>query len=193
MGGELEIFAWTFALVFLTELGDKTQLAVLALSLKGNRVLVLLGAFLAFSLINGLSSAFGYLLFTFIPPCLLRLASGIAFVLAGVAGLALELTARGEEGAEPGPGGKPSLLGSFTLVSLAELGDKTQLATISSSALTGSALVVALAAISALTAMTALTCALGGRLAGRLHGRKAGLVAYAIFLVAGALTLVWPD
>ena len=77
-------------------------------------------------------------------------------------------------------------------MSLAELGDKTQLATLSFSALTGEVLLVALAAITALASMTAITCALGQELAGKLHGRKAELLAYAVFLVAGALMLVWP-
>ena len=194
MMGELRAFAYAFCMVFLAELGDKTQLAILALSLRGNRAYVLLGSFLAFSLVNGLSAAFGYLLFTLAPYWLLSLALGAILVLVGSVGLVLEFY-RGRRSVEEQEGGpaldrKPSLLGSFALVALAELGDKTQLATISSSALTGSVLTVILAAISALVSMTALTCAIGGKLAGMLHGAKARLASYAVFVAAGILMLV---
>ena len=189
-----QVFACTFAAVFLAELGDKTQLAILALSLRGKRLQVLVGAISAFSLVNGLSAVLGSLIYRLLPLSLIRLAAALAFLLVGAAGLALVLLReRREEQAPPeGAQREAGILSALGLVSLAELGDKTQLATLSFSALTGEVLLVTLAAIAALASMTAITCALGQELAERLHGRKAELLAYAAFLAAGALMLIWP-
>ena len=188
----LEVLAYTFATVFLAELGDKTQLAILALSLRGQRARVLAGAALAFSLVNGLSSAVGYAAHMFIPLWAIRLASAIAFLAVGALGLALGLLRRAEQEEGDKLEEAPSVLRSFVLVALAELGDKTQLATVGFSALTGLAALVALGAVLALMSMAALTCAIGGELAKRLHGRKAELLAYTIFLAVGLAMLLWP-
>ena len=94
-----QVFACTFAAVFLAELGDKTQLAILALSLRGKRLQVLVGAISAFSLVNGLSAVLGSLIYRLLPISLIRLAAALAFLLVGIAGLALVLLGeRQEEG-----------------------------------------------------------------------------------------------
>ena len=190
-------FAYAFAAVFMAELGDKTQLAILALSVRGKRSRVLLGAVSAFAFVNGLSSAFGLLLYRLIPFAFLRLAAAIAFLLAGAIGIARLFLARHEGAAEEpeareGEREGAGFLAAFALVTLAELGDKTQLTTISLAALTGLAVPVALAAISALALMTALTCLIGRGLAEKLHGRKAELLAYAVFLAVGLAMMIWP-
>jgi len=193
----LDVFAYTFATVFLAELGDKTQLAILSLSLRGRRAPVLLGAFLAFSLVNGVSSAIGHLFHVLFPLRAIRLGSATAFIIVGLVGLAMTLLRR--EGADDtGPEeaaeglSKTTFMKSFALICLAELGDKTQLATLGFSALTGLSLVVAISAVSALMAMTVLTVLLGAELAKRLHERSAEVLAYAVFVVVGVFMLAWP-
>ncbi len=153
---------------------------------------MLLGAILAFALVNSLSSALGYLLFSLLPIQALRLASGVVFILTGAISLALPAREKGDNEAKAAGGHPPSLLNSFALVSLAELGDKTQLATMSFSALTGFAPVVALAAISALAAMTAITCALGSELARKIHGKAAKVIPSLVFMAVGIAMLLLP-
>ena len=194
----LDVFAYTFATIFLAELGDKTQLTILSLSLGGRRAPVLLGAFLAFSLVNGVSSAIGRLFHALFPFWAIRLSSAIAFIIIGFAGLAIALL-RKEGMGDIRPGeeaeglSKSTFMKSFIFICLAELGDKTQLATLSFSALTGLSSVVAISAISALMAMTVLTVLLGVELASRLHERRAEVLAYAVFVAVGIFMLIWPS
>ena len=194
----LDVFAYTFATVFLAELGDKTQLAILSLSLEGRRAPVLLGALLAFSLVNGVSSAIGHLFHAIFPLWAIRLGSATAFIIVGLAGLAIAFLRKegiGDIGPEETAEGlsKSTFMKSFAFVCLAELGDKTQLATLGFSALTGLSLVVAVSAISALMTMTVLTVLLGAELASRLHERHTKVLAYAVFVAVGVFMLIWPS
>ena len=190
---ELHVFALCFITVLASELGDKTQLTILALSLKGDKARVLAGSILAFSVVNGLSSALGFLLHKLLPLKALRMAAGAAFVLVGLVGLVRSWGEAGRTVERPiRPGGSP-FVNSLALVGLAELGDKTQLATVGFSATTGLAFVVALAAISALSLMAAATCLLGSQLAGRIGGSKANLISYVMFVIVGIAMLLWPS
>jgi len=189
---ELHVFALCFITVLASELGDKTQLAILALSLRGDKAQVLAGSILAFSVVNGLSSALGFLLYKLLPLKVLRVAAGATFILAGIVGL---IKGRGEAGRAVGEPIQPErspFIDSLALVGLAELGDKTQLATVGFSATTGLAFVVALAAISALSLMAAATCLLGSQLAGKIGGSRANLISYVMFVVVGIAMLLWP-
>ena len=191
---ELRVFALCFITVLASELGDKTQLAILALSLRGNKAQVWAGSILAFSVVNGLSSALGFLLYKLLPLKALKMAAGAAFVLAGLIGLVRGLRSRpGGAVEEPARPGRSSFVDSLALVGLAEFGDKTQLATVGFSATTGLALMVALAAVSALSLMAAVTCLFGSQLAGRIGGFRANLISYAAFMVVGIAMLLWPS
>ncbi len=187
----LQVFAACFLTVFLSELGDKTQLTILALGLRGDRLKVLAGSVAAFSIINGASSALGFMIYRLVPSWAVRLASGLAFITVGVAGLVRELRAGRRPREVRQEGREVTVLNSFALVGLSELGDKTQLATIGFSAATGLALLVALAAISALSLMATLTCALSSYLAGRLDKTRLILVSYVIFVAVGAWMMIW--
>jgi Ca2+/H+ antiporter, TMEM165/GDT1 family len=76
-----------FAFVFLAELGDKTQLAVLALTMKSPSPWpVLIGASLALVLSTGLAVGLGFLANKFLPPESLRYihyAAGGLLILVG--------------------------------------------------------------------------------------------------------------
>ena len=77
-------FWLAFGLVFLAELGDKTQLATLMLSANGHGPLpVFLGAALALVLVALISALVGDALGHALPVRLLRIAGGVAFVLMG--------------------------------------------------------------------------------------------------------------
>lgn len=79
------VFAATFAALFVAELGDKTQLAVITLTSKHQAPWsVFLGATAALALVTLIGVVFGQALTAFVPESLLRkLASGL-FVLLGV-------------------------------------------------------------------------------------------------------------
>ena len=79
-----QAFWLAFGLVFLAELGDKTQLATLMLSAKGHSPLaVFLGAAAALVLVTLCSSLLGDVLGHAFPVRLIRMGAGAAFIVLG--------------------------------------------------------------------------------------------------------------
>ncbi|MGQ9522930.1 MAG: TMEM165/GDT1 family protein [Anaerolineae bacterium] len=78
-------FLSTFSMLVLAELGDKTQLAVIAQVCKYQRPgAVFLGATLALALATGLGVVVGQALTAVVPEAILRKAAAAAFVVMGV-------------------------------------------------------------------------------------------------------------
>lgn len=80
----MKVFLATFLLVFLAELGDKTQLTVLAQSARQNQWLVALAGCLALCASTLLAAWLGGLLQRYFPPKYLHLASALLFLLFGL-------------------------------------------------------------------------------------------------------------
>jgi putative Ca2+/H+ antiporter (TMEM165/GDT1 family) len=140
----------TFGLVFIAELGDKTQLAVLAQTCKYRRPwAVFLGASLALATVTALGAAGGHVLGRVIPASFLQGLAALAFVVMGI--LIGREAARSKADA-PARKGMPECLddgvgersgapasvrdwkafgSTFALLFVAEMGDKTQLAVLS--------------------------------------------------------------
>ena len=79
-----KVFAATFGIVFLAELGDKTQLAALALTGRtGNPVSVFLGASIALVLVTLLGVGVGAALGKLIPQKTMEIASALLFIGVG--------------------------------------------------------------------------------------------------------------
>ncbi|MDD3580946.1 MAG: TMEM165/GDT1 family protein [Desulfobacca sp.] len=83
----LKIFFTTFIAIFLAELGDKTQLAILLLAADDgvNKLLVFLGSAAALVLATLLAVVLGSQLNHFISPKILKIVAGVGFVAIGVA------------------------------------------------------------------------------------------------------------
>lgn len=78
-------FLSTLGLLLLAELGDKTQLAVIAQTCKyGQPLAVFLGATLALAVVTGLGVLVGQVLVTLVPEAVLRKAAAVAFVVMGI-------------------------------------------------------------------------------------------------------------
>lgn len=89
---DLRLLFTTFSLVFLAELGDKTQLATLSLAASGHsRLGVFLGASAALILTTGIAVLLGAGLARMVPPVWIQRAAGVGFLVMGV----LFLTGRG--------------------------------------------------------------------------------------------------
>jgi putative Ca2+/H+ antiporter (TMEM165/GDT1 family) len=160
----------TFGLIFVAELGDKTQLAVMTQTCKHRRPWpVFVGATVALVAVTALGAAGGRLLGQLIPPDVLRHGAALAFVVMGV--LIWREAAAEEEAIEEdvccevdaGLAWDWQAFGStFSLLFLAELGDKTQLAVLGLAGKQPSPWPVFLGGALALAAVTALGV-LGGR------------------------------
>ena len=76
----------TFGLVFLAELGDKTQLAAIAMAVKSRSPMaVFVGAVAALALVTLVGVSLGEAVANLIPAALLQKVSGALFVVIGVA------------------------------------------------------------------------------------------------------------
>jgi len=159
----------TFGLIFVAELGDKTQLAVVTQTCKYRQPwAVFLGASLALTAVTGLGAAGGQLLGRFVPEPVLRLVAAAAF---GVMGLLIgcEAYRAGRQGygetceveAETTCAAARRwdwrvFAATFGLLFVAEMGDKTQLAVLGLAGERGTPLAVFLGGALALIAVTAV-------------------------------------
>ena len=85
MPEEVRVLLSTFALLFVAELGDKTQLAVISMTAKHKMPLwVFLGAVLALTAVTALGVLGGGLLTRFIPELVLRKIAAVLFVGMGI-------------------------------------------------------------------------------------------------------------
>lgn len=123
-------FLISFALVGLAELGDKSQLLLLTFACRYRPLKVLIGTALAVFTLQLLSVAIGSAVGALLPTKLIAVVAGVLFVAFGV------MTWRSSDGSEA-EGGAPKVarFGPVLTVAaallLAELGDKTQLMTVS--------------------------------------------------------------
>ncbi len=80
----LYVFLLTFSTIFLAELGDKTQLAVLSLSAQTKApFIVFLGASFALSLLSFIGAYLGSFLFKLIPESIIKKITGLIFIIVG--------------------------------------------------------------------------------------------------------------
>lgn len=78
------VFATTYGLIFMAELGDKTQLATLTLATRsGARWAVFLGASLALVTTSALGVLGGELVSRYVSPMWLHRIAGVAFIVLG--------------------------------------------------------------------------------------------------------------
>jgi Ca2+/H+ antiporter, TMEM165/GDT1 family len=129
MDGFLVAFGVSFGVVFIAELGDKSQLMALAFATRYRALPVLVGITLATTAVHLLSVAVGHGLGTALPTGWIALAAAVAFVGFGAWTLrGDQLTAAERAKAERATGS--AVVTSAVAFFLAELGDKTMLATI---------------------------------------------------------------
>jgi putative Ca2+/H+ antiporter (TMEM165/GDT1 family) len=82
---DLKIFLTTFGLIFLAEMGDKTQLAAITMVAKTRAPLaVFLGASLALTAVSLIGVALGSVLANYINAAYLHKTAAMAFILIGV-------------------------------------------------------------------------------------------------------------
>jgi putative Ca2+/H+ antiporter (TMEM165/GDT1 family) len=85
MSEGFKILLSTFALLFLAELGDKTQLAVISMTAKHKSPLwIFLGATLALAAVTGIGVLGGELITRFIPEMIMRKVAAALFVVMGL-------------------------------------------------------------------------------------------------------------
>jgi putative Ca2+/H+ antiporter (TMEM165/GDT1 family) len=182
----LETLASSFVLVAASEMGDKTQLLAFSLAARYRRPWTVLGGILLATVLNhALAATAGAWVAAQIPPRLMAALLGATFVAFGVWTLRPD-TLEEERGHERfGP-----FLTTTVLFFLAEMGDKTQLATVALAARYSSVVAVTAGTTAGMLAADGLAVFLGERLAARVQLRWVRVAAASLFFAFGALALV---
>ncbi len=184
------LFVTVFGMVLLAELADKTQLVTFALVAQTGKpietYLGVLGGLFCVTLIGVLA---GSLIAFFVPLVLIQLLAGIVFVILGGYALYRVRVNQNEEETIV-TRGQRVWLRAFTLLFLAELGDKTQLIVILVAASTGQLIVVFLAAFFALAFVNGLGVVVGDQARKYLQTKTLGYIAAAAFIIAGILVMI---
>lgn len=175
----------TFTLIAVAEFGDKTQLTVIALSAGYDRAKVFAGTILAFALVTGIGVLAGETLLRYIPAHLIRIIAGLLFVAFGI----WMLSSRESDDADENLRSGNPLLSTFSMITLAEMGDKTQLSAITLAAKYDSPYLVFAGAILALAVVSLIGIFLGKKLREIVPLPKIKLGAGVLFILFGVLFL----
>lgn len=174
--------------VALAEIGDKTQLLAFLLAARFKRPLPIVAGILLATVVNhGLAGALGAWITTAVSPSVLRWVLGLSFLAMAAWTLIPDEIERDETRIA-------ARLGVFgaTLVTffLAEMGDKTQLATVAMAAHYAAPLAVIAGTTLGMLIADVPAVFLGERLAGRIPMRLVHGIAAAIFAALGVATLL---
>lgn len=185
----MQAFLVSTGIVALAEMGDKTQLLALVLAARFRRPWpIVLGIFAATLVNHALAGALGSWLTTQLGPNVLRWVLGISFLL--MAGwMLIPDKLDSEDVAQP-----PPRLGVFgttlLLFFIAEMGDKTQIATVMLAARFEAYLPVVAGTTLGMMLANAPVVWLGSRVTQLLPLRAVHIVSALVFAVLGVLALV---
>ncbi|MCI7331000.1 MAG: TMEM165/GDT1 family protein [Selenomonadaceae bacterium] len=182
----MEAFLATFAVVFLAEMGDKTQLLVMAFAAKFRWQQVLVGMTAGIFVVHALAVGVGSLVHSLINPQLMEFIAALLFLGFGV------WTLRGGDEEEEESAGKrfgPVLTVMLTFI-VGEMGDKTQFAAMTMAATLGAWLPVLLGAVSSMVLADGLGLVAGTFLQRHLQPARMRLLSGGIFLGFGAVGLI---
>lgn len=176
------------AAIFIAEMGDKTQLVAMSLATRYRALTVILGITVATAVVHLGSVFIAEVLGTAIPTDWLTLAAGVAFLFFGAWTLrGDEMTDKDEERAASRRI-RSGFMTVFVVFLVAELGDKTMLATIA----VGTQyhwLPVWIGSTIGMVAADAIAIALGAVLGKKLPERTIQLGAATLFFLAGTVMI----
>ena len=179
--------ATSFVLIAAAEIGDKSQLVCMTLASRHRPAPVMVGALAAFALLNTLAVVFGVAIANWLPPYVVGAIVAILFALFGVHALRAKDDADDEQVEEKS--GQGIFFTTFILLTVAEFGDKTQLAVVALSS-TQVPAAVWLGATAALAATSALGIVAGRTLLQRIPIVLLHRISGAFFLIL-ALLAAW--
>ena len=183
------LFLKVFFTEFIAEMGDKTQLMLIALTSKYKLKDIIMGTAAAILVLNGLAVLAGGLVSEFIPEWLIKIVAAFAFLYFAASTLARDEDEEEEEGGKSKIKFAP--LAVFCTFFVAELGDKTQLTAITFGANEGmgAAFIVWIGCSLGLFLADILGMLVGYLLKSKTPEGLLNTLAFAIFSVFGVFTL----
>ena len=187
----MEALLISTGVVALAEIGDKTQLLAFILAARFKRPLPIIAGILCATLVNhGLAGALGAWITSVVSPELMRWILGLSFL-----GMAIWTMIPDEIEAEETRVARHLGVFGATLVTffLAEMGDKTQLATVALAAHFGAPLIVVIGTTLGMLLADVPAVFIGDRFAARIPMKWVHAIAAGIFALMGLLTLLGVD
>lgn len=184
----MEAFLVSTGVVALAEIGDKTQLLAFILAARFKKPIPIVLGILCATIVNhGLAGAVGAWIMTTINPAALRWVLGLSFI-----GMAIWTMIPDKiEDEETQAAHKFGVFGA-TLITffLAEMGDKTQIATIAMAAHYGTPLIVVIGTTLGMLIADVPAVFIGGQLSAKIPMKLVHSIAAAVFGVLGLATLL---
>jgi putative Ca2+/H+ antiporter (TMEM165/GDT1 family) len=184
---QLDAFLVSTGIVALAEIGDKTQLLAFILAAKFRKPFPIIAGVLVSTIVNhAFAGALGAWITSLLSPEILRWVLGVSFI--AMAGWTLIPDKFDESEARFGRFG---VFGTTVLTFfLAEMGDKTQIATVALAAQYHAFLPVVAGTTLGMMIANVPAVLLGDRMAGKIPVRLVHAIAAAIFAVLGVATLL---
>lgn len=184
----MDAFWLSFGIIFVAELGDKSQLMALAFASRYRAVPILIGITIATAVVHAFSVVFGAVVGAALPTNVIAMFAGLAFF-----GFAV-WTLRGDrldegEAARAQRSTRSAIVAASAAFFLAELGDKTMLATITLATKEG-LFGTWLGSTLGMVAADALAIVVGQQLGARLPERTVKIGAAIAFAVFGVILVV---
>jgi putative Ca2+/H+ antiporter (TMEM165/GDT1 family) len=204
----------TYGILFLGELGDKTQLIVFNLTLEHEKSYkVGIGATLGFAIIVSLGVIFGAIITQYVDLSIITLFSGILFIVIGLLGLPKikklyqerqekkmnnKITNTSYRKKDPKEGITSKLsrlkrnayLAGFLFIFIMELGDKTQILTITLTSVYSSPIEVWIGSFLALITLAWMGVFLGAIIAKKVPKLYLAIISTTIFVSIGSITII---
>ena len=174
--------------VFVAELGDKSQLLALALAARHRAAVVLAGIAAAAATMLGIAVVVGTIAGQALPQQPVQVVAGLLFVGFGIWTLREDDDEDDVDEDGQRAGDRGALLTTYLSFLAAEFGDKTMLATITL-ATTRGALPTWIGATVGMTLASSVAILVGNRAGARLPERLVRLISAAVFVVLGILLL----
>lgn len=170
-----------FALIFIAEMGDKTQIMAMAFATQYKVKDILIGVAIGAFLNHGLAILLGSMLTQFIPIEALQLVAGVLFIAFGLLSLSIA-----EEDEEEVTGKK---FGAIFTVALAfflgELGDKTQLTALTLSTQSTFPALTLAGTVLGMVVVSSFGIFIGSKLGDKIPEHMIRISAFAIFMFFG--------
>ena len=189
MNGVLVAFGVSFGAIFVAEMGDKSQLMALAFATRFRALSILIGITIATALVHAVSVGIGALLQVALPTRAINLAAGVLFLGFAVWTLRGDTLTEADEARAARGGERGAVATASATFFLAELGDKTMLATITL-ATTYAPVGVWIGSTVGMVAADALAILVGRVLGARLPERAVRIGAAVLFVLFGVALIV---
>lgn len=187
MWGLVVAAASAFGVVFVAELGDKTQLLALGFGARHGLRTVAIGLTLGYAAAGAVAALVGGVLGATLPERPIALAAGVLFLVFAVLAVRDDTGNEGDEGSTIRT---RSVVASIALtIAVAEMGDKTQLATAALAA-RSNPFATWVGSTAGEVSAGMLGAVAGQRIGTRVHPRTLQLASAALFAVFGVVLLI---